>query len=232
MRFIDKNRTIPSAFGNIVQQVLGTPDHRGYNSLGKLRTPLLEILIKEQFGLCAYCNQQITASNSTVEHLVCQSHNPNFDLNYHNLFAVCKGNEGVKDRSHCDKHRANNKKNDYFLPFILFDQCTTTSWDQVNPFFDVKYNPKTRFLPGEIIPKDRYIDGFPSLKSRIQNAIDTLNLNAPILIEARRTKWESVLETKQKNGLDWQKLFDYYLRMNPLTSFHEFVLLAIRKQKL
>lgn len=231
MRFINKDRTIPSAFNELVQKVLDTPDHSGFNSLGQLKPALLEFLIEEQKGVCAYCNQTITTKTATVEHLVCQSHNPKFDLNYHNLFAVCKGNEGIPIKSHCDKYRANYKKNDYFLPFILFDQCTTTSWNQVNPFFDVKYNPKTRFLSGEIIPKERNIDGFPSLKSRIQNTIDTLNLNAPILIEARKSKWENVCETKQEKGFNWQQLFDFYLKMKPLTNFHEFVLLTIRKQE-
>jgi uncharacterized protein (TIGR02646 family) len=232
MRFVDKSRNIPSSISEIIKQVFETPDHGGYNSLGRLRPVLLECLIKEQFGICAYCNQEITTRPATVEHLICQSHNHNLDLNYYNLFAVCKGNEGIKDKSHCDKYRANNKKNDYFFPFILFNQCITNSWDKVNPFFDVKFNPKMNFLSGEIIPREENLDEFPSIKSRIQYAINTLNLNAPILIEARKTKWENVLETKQEKELNWQQLFDFYLNMKPFTSFHEFILLAIRKQEL
>jgi len=230
MRFIHKHRNIPSDFDEIVQQILGTPDHIGYKSIGRLRPTMLKYLIGEQKGLCAYCNQTITASTATIEHLICQSHNSNLDLNYHNLFAVCDGNEGGKDNSHCDKFRANKKNNEYFFPFILFDQCFTSSWDQVNPFFDVRFNPKTNVLSGEIIPKERSIPGYPSIKSRIQYVIDTLNFNTPILIEARRTKWENVQATKQEKDLSWQELFDYYLNMTPFTSFHEFVLLAIRKQ--
>jgi uncharacterized protein (TIGR02646 family) len=198
MRFINKNRSSPTAFAEIVQQVLETHDNSGYQSLGLLKPLLLEYLINEQHGLCAYCNQRITKVTATVEHLICQSHNSNFDLNYHNLFAVCKGNEGVNQTSHCDKYRANGKKNDYFLPFILFEQCLTSSWNQTNPFFDVEFNRKSGVISGKIEAKQANVKGYPSINSRITYAIDTLNLNTPVLVNARKSKWEMVLQTKQK----------------------------------
>ncbi|MEI6138505.1 MAG: retron system putative HNH endonuclease [Mariniphaga sp.] len=232
MRFINKDRSSPLAFSGIVQQVIDTPDNSGYESLGRLRPMLLEYLIIEQHGLCAYCNQRITKETATVEHLICQSHNSNFDLNYHNLFAVCKGNEGVNQTSHCDKFRANSKKNDYFLPFILFEQCLTSSWNQTNPFFDVEFNRKSGVISGKIEAKQANVKGYPSVNSRITYAIDTLNLNTPVLVNARKSKWEMVLQTKQEKGIDWQSLFNYYLNSTSLTDFHEFVLLAIRKQEI
>jgi hypothetical protein len=161
---------------------------------------------------------------------VCQSHNPNYDLNYHNLFAVCKGNEGIVATSHCDKFRANGKKNDYFLPFVLFNKCLTTSWDSVNPFFDIEYNGRSGIVSGKITAKEANIDGYPAIKPSIEYAINTLNLNAPILIEARKAKWEQVLVNKEELNYNWAELFDYYLNTNPYTDFFEFVLLSIRKQ--
>lgn len=232
MRFINKIRRLPLGFSDIVDQVLDTPGSDGFNSLGSLKPKLLEYLINEQNGLCAYCNQRITVKSATVEHLICQSHNPILDLNYHNLFAVCRGNEGVVQKSHCDKHRANAKKNDYFFPFLFFKHCITSSWNQTNPFFDVEFNSRTGVISGKITAKEANVIGYPSIKTRIEYAIDVLNLNAPILIEARKKKWQMVLQTKQKNVFSWQDLFNHYLNKNPNTDFHEFVMLAIRKQEL
>lgn len=232
MKFINKDKGYPLDFSHIVEQIHGTPGNDGFNSLGNFKPSLLEFLVNEQHGSCAYCNQKITVKTSNVEHLICQSHNPNFDLNYHNLFAVCKGNEGIVEKSHCDKYRANGKKNDYFFPFIFFKHCLTSSWNQTNPFFDVEFNRRTGVISGKIIAKNANIDGYPSINTRIQYAIDILNLNAPILMEARKKKWELVLQTKKENKDNWQDLFDYYLNTNPYTDFQEFVLLAIRKQEI
>ncbi len=230
MRFINKQRNIPSAFSEIVTPVLDTPGNAGFKGLGNKKRELLDILVEEQKGLCAYCNQKITSNSSTVEHLVCQSHNPDYDLNYHNLVAVCKGNEGIVAKSHCDKFRANGKKNEYFLPFILFNKCRTTSWDFVNPFFDIEFNGRSGIVSGKIIAKEANIDGYPPIKQNIENAINTLNLNAPVLIAARKEKWEQVLANKNLLKFNWTELFDYYLKTNPFTDFYEFVLLAIKKQ--
>ena len=225
MRYVDKNRSVPDTFIEAIKGVAG------YNALyNNTKQLLLTILISEQKGLCAYCNQKIIIQNATVEHLICQSHNPNYDLNYHNLFAVCKGNDGVKTKSHCDKYRANGSGNDYFFPFILFDKCVTQSWDNVNPFFDVELYPKTKDVTGKIIAKQQNVNGYPSIKNKITNAIAILNLNAEILIEARKQKWEEAIKIKEKREYTWMQLFEYYLNLNPLTDFSEFVLLAIRKQ--
>lgn len=225
MRFIQKQNTTPLQFSNIVNGVAG------YNALyNNQKQAILSILIEEQKGLCAYCNQRITPQTATVEHLICQSHNIDFDLKYFNQFAVCRGNEGQTPTSHCDKFRANGSKNDYFVPYILFQQCKTNSWNELNPFFDVEYSTRTMLYSGRIIPRNANVNGFPSNQNRAKEAIEVLNLNAEILINARKAKWEIVVQVKDELGFTWQELFDYYLNLNPLTDFSEFVLLAIRKQ--
>jgi uncharacterized protein (TIGR02646 family) len=227
MRFIQKQNTTPLQFSNIVNGVAG------YNALyNNQKQAILSILIEEQQGLCAYCNQRITPKTATIEHLICQSHNPTFDLKYFNQFAVCRGNEGPIPTSHCDKFRANGSRNDYFIPYILFDQCITTSWNDLNPFFDVDYNQKTQLFSGRIIPRNTNLNGFPNNQQRVNEAIHILNLNAEILINARKAKWETVKQIKDELGFSWQELFDHYLNLNPLTDFSEFILLAIRKQVL
>ncbi len=74
------------------------------------------------------------------------------------------------------------------------------------------------------------MNGYPNNELRVQDTIQVLNLNAEILTNARKEKWESVKQTREKLGLNWQDLFEHYLTMKPLTDFSEFVLLAIRKQ--
>jgi uncharacterized protein (TIGR02646 family) len=204
MRFIQKQNSTPTAFIELVTGVAG------YNAL--------------------YSNQSITLKTATIEHLICQSHNPSFDLKYFNQFAVCRGNDGQVLLSHCDKYRANGSNNDYFVPYLLFNTCLSTTWNSINPFFDVEYNPKTELYSGKLIPRDANLNGYPRNQQRVKDTIQVLNLNAEILINARKEKWESVKQTREKLGLNWQDLFAHYLTMNPLTDFSEFVLLAIRKQ--
>lgn len=224
MRFVRKQSTTPEAF------LTATTGVAGYHALyHDQKQTLLAVLVDEQAGLCAYCNQAITPKTATIEHWICQSHNPGFDLKYFNLLAVCRGNQGGGVRSsHCDKYRGEYAKNDYFIPFFLFEKCLTTSWDSLNPFFDVEYNPKTQFYSGKIIPRNTNLQGYPNNTKRIREAIEMLNLNAEILVRARQRKWELVLENKEKINWNWYELFSYYLH-SP-TDFAEYVLLAIRKQ--
>jgi uncharacterized protein (TIGR02646 family) len=204
MRFIQKQNSTPTAFIELVTGVAG------YNAL--------------------YRNQSITLKTATIEHLICQSHNPSFDLKYFNQFAVCRGNDGQILLSHCDKYRANGSNNDYFVPYLLFNTCLSTTWNSINPFFDVEYNPRTELYSGKLIPRDANLNGYPRNQQRVKDTIQVLNLNAEILISARKEKWESVKQTRDKLGLNWQDLFEHYLTIKPLTDFSEFVLLAIRKQ--
>lgn len=193
------------------------------------RKAILEVLIAEQNGLCVYCLQKITPKDATIEHLICQSHNQALDLEYLNLFAVCKGNEGKVETSHCDKYRANGADNNYFFPVMLFERCKTTSINDINPFFDVEYNSRTQFISGRILGSPQNIKGFPNIQRNIEETISILNLNCDKLVNARRFKWDQVKKTKAENNYTWQQLFDYYLTQ-PKTDFQEFVLMAIHKQ--
>jgi uncharacterized protein (TIGR02646 family) len=231
MRFLKKSRVPPKKFTKLINKVICTDGNNGYESLaGESKADVIEILVNEQNGLCVYCNQKISTKSATIEHFLCQSHNPMLDLNYHNLYAVCKGNDGQKNASHCDKYRANVAGNDYFLPFFMFDNCLTINWDQINPFFDIEFNRKLGLVSGKIIARESNIKAYPPIKQRIEYTIKTLNLNTQILIDARKFKWEEVLRTRNDFSYSWEDLFRYYLEMHSYTDFYEFVLLAIRKQ--
>lgn len=83
------------------------------NLTSKLKSELLEALLKEQNYFCAYCMQKIDVINATIEHIIGQGYIDNNDnklgeqnqLNYDNLLAVCKGKSCNNDL-HCDKSRA------------------------------------------------------------------------------------------------------------------------------
>lgn len=224
MRFIRKQQIAPKAFNAAIAGATHYDNLHGYQKKG-----ILDILISEQKGLCAYCQQRISKKDATIEHLVCQSHNTSLDLEYLNLFAVCNGNEGKVETSHCDKFRANGALNTYFFPTILFEKSITSSMNNTNPFLDVEFNPRTQVVSGKLLGRDTNIKGFPNIKSNVDMAISVLNLNSEKLVTARRNKWDQVIKTQLHLRYDWTQLFNYYMKISP-TDFHEFVLLAIRKQ--
>ena len=225
MKYIKKSHTTPIAF---TRAVLGAAGYKSLYSSQK-QEMLTKVLLPEQQSFCVYCQQSISPAQATLEHLLCQSHNKHADLLYHNLFAVCQGNEGIVQQSHCDKFRANGADNDYFPPFMLFESCQTMGWDSLNPFFDVEFSAKTGVISGKLLAREGKIPGYPATKPFIEKAIDNiLNLNAPVLKHARQEKW-ALIEAEQKHtGMSWQDLFARYLTRP--TDFNEFVLLAIRKQ--
>jgi len=78
-----------------------------------LRTDILESLLVEQNGICAYCMRSITIKNATIEHIVGQSYvdergnkiGKDEDTNYNNMLAVCQGDFCLNE-THCDKSRS------------------------------------------------------------------------------------------------------------------------------
>ena len=79
-------------------------------TLGKGKRDLKKALLTEQSSLCAYCTQSIQFDSMKVEHWYPQSNpqqlDPNRDLDYSNLFAVCKGCYG--NEQHCDTKKGDS----------------------------------------------------------------------------------------------------------------------------
>lgn len=82
------------------------PDYDGYGDKETLRV----FLVREQRGLCCYCLSRIRADPNSmkVEHWHCQSAHGAEQLDYSNLLAACRGNEGkiIRDQ-HCDTRKGN-----------------------------------------------------------------------------------------------------------------------------
>ncbi len=92
---VEYKRTINASFDNLPREIKD-----------KLRTSLL----KEQGYLCAYCMKKLEDDSSKVkiEHYVAR--NKENELDYKNLLAVCKGNEGEPfERQTCDTRKGNRE---------------------------------------------------------------------------------------------------------------------------
>lgn len=242
MKVIKKNEESKVLFDQALQierdgEIYVISDYNELRSDDRRR--LLNILMNEQDNLCAYCGRQLAPNATSIEHLVCQSHNSSLRLNYWNLFAVCDGAEGqrrrdlnglMRDVSHCDTYRGSRMRNSYFFPFIYSDVCLTRNRTYINPFFEAEKN-RTGDITGRIAPRRSLnVPGYPPVEQIISQVIDTLNLNSEVLINARLSRWEEIIKEHVEHGIAWEDLFERYLIQNPKTNFHEFVLLAIHRQ--
>ena len=70
-------KTVNSSFDNLPSNV---------------KNDIRESLLKEQGYICAYCMKRIESSDVKIEHY--KARNSENELDYKNLLAVCKGNEG------------------------------------------------------------------------------------------------------------------------------------------
>lgn len=94
---VEYKRTINASFDNLPREVKD-----------RLRTSLL----KEQGYVCAYCMKKLEDDSSKVkiEHYVAR--NEENELEYKNLLAVCKGNEGESfEKQTCDTRKGKEKIN-------------------------------------------------------------------------------------------------------------------------
>ncbi len=72
------------------------------------REDLKKQLLEEQGHLCAYCMCRIGENSMKIEHVASRDKHPESQLDYTNLVAVCKGNEGSpKKEQHCDTRKGN-----------------------------------------------------------------------------------------------------------------------------
>ncbi len=75
----------------------------------KAKSDLRKALLKEQGYICCYCMQRIKEENTKTEHWKPQKYT-HLQLDYQNLSASCKGNEGRnKNEQHCDTHKGENE---------------------------------------------------------------------------------------------------------------------------
>jgi len=141
---------------------------------------LRKALLTEQEFLCCYCMRKIqtpTEDKMKIEHFKPRSiynganGKPDLTLEYTNLFASCKGNEGgTKNMQHCDKTKANT---------------------------EIKLNPADKQLM-KLIKFDAngaILTGEDELDNEIDNI---LRLNIQSLKNGRKEIWESLEQVIKK----------------------------------
>lgn len=82
-------------------------DYDNYTDKAALR----QALVREQHGLCCYCQSRIRATpeGMKIEHWQCQADNPGRQLDFGNLHGVCLGGHGRPARDqHCDTRKGND----------------------------------------------------------------------------------------------------------------------------
>lgn len=82
------------------------------NMTSRVKNDLRESLLKEQGYLCAYCMIKLEndATKTKIEHYISRKEDMSKELEYSNLFIVCKGNEGSGKELHtCDTKKSSNK---------------------------------------------------------------------------------------------------------------------------
>lgn len=157
-----------------------------------LHDHVLNLLIKEQGGLCAYCMCKIPEVDrrtgmirkATIEHIIPQSATRNTkewktELKYSNFLAVCSGNVG-NGALCCDKKRENR-------PLSLNPlEENSIRW--------ISYSNK-----GTI----KALDGAPDKEMIERELNDVLNLNdGKDLREKRRRALNGMIQVLQKSGND------------------------------
>jgi uncharacterized protein (TIGR02646 family) len=130
-------------------------------------------LIKEQNGLCAYCQQKITVGDASIEHVTPKEHNKELSTNYYNLVAVCKRLQ-VPDpdtkKLHCDSTRGS----ELISPIIFYANANSTATG-LNKYFKA-------YSSGEVLAKDN-LDA--KTKNQVDAFIENLNLNHSVLKNKR-----------------------------------------------
>ncbi len=131
------------------------------------KSNLKEALITEQGGLCCYCEQSVSLTNSHLEHIQPQERFPLLRFDYQNLCASCNGTgaeEGDSGR-HCG-HRKGNRT----LPITpLVENCAV--------YFQFS-------LDGHILPEN----------SQAQQTIEVLGLEEANLVRQRSQAIEALRE--------------------------------------
>ena len=159
------------------------------------KSTLADALIKEQFGLCAYCmsriSNQVTYKNSfrithcKIEHFKSQSKYPDLQLEYSNMLGCCNGNEGQPSKFQtCDTHKKNKE--------LLFNPSNENDCKKM----DIKF----------------YKDGtIHSGNKEFDNQLNTiLNLNAPHLVSERKALLMAAFNILSKKKVSIPKLIKNY----------------------
>ncbi len=144
---------------------------------------LIDELVRNQHGICGYCEMRIDNGNRQVEHVVPRSVCPELELEGTNLIACCSGgsNEKTENRGGKDSLSCGQKKGSSVLPDIA-DPRT------------VPCVPSLLIVgaDGEISANSGLVGELGLEMREVSDAIELLGLNARRLQVMRREVWEDL----------------------------------------
>ena len=160
---------------------------------------LRRVLLEEQGYICCYCMSRINCNNSKIEHFKPQTKYRSLQLDYHNLFIACRGGEGAKEQF-CDSKKGNKE----LKKINLLENIEES----------IKYKKSRKFI--EIYSTENEIES---------DLNDILNLNATILKQNRKQKYDSVLDKLKRRNFDKnfiKKTIRYFKTKNDNGQYPEF----------
>ncbi|MFK7935497.1 MAG: retron system putative HNH endonuclease [Saprospiraceae bacterium] len=182
MRHIRK-KSAPTKFRQYVKSIGADFDEMDAD----VKTELRNSLIAEQKGICAYCQQVLKDGQIKIEHhcerSICNGANGTMDrrLDYTNLLAVCKGNEGRPEHElHCDSRKACFNANNG-LPIAI------------NPTQAAHIRTISYSSTGKITSNNEQYD---------REINEILNLNLDYLKDNRQKKWNLFYRLSNRGNKD------------------------------
>jgi uncharacterized protein (TIGR02646 family) len=140
---------------------------------GQTKRKLLHLLIKEQGGICCYCEQRLVPEESHIEHLKSRHYFQNRTFDFYNLFCSCGGGDDFPKGE--TKHCGHKKSDKEIFVSPLHSNC----------------NAQFTFL---------YDGTVKSKKEKVNATIDCLGLNTPELKALRNAVIEIFIKFKDEGG--------------------------------
>jgi uncharacterized protein (TIGR02646 family) len=189
--------SFPNEKGKLGSSNAPKVSYKDFSELEKFKGAFLklrEALLSEQKHLCCYCQSYIPSVRKEgtevnlmqVEHFLPKDGQkyPQFQMDYTNLLAVCRGNSHNKGENHCDAKKGNQE-----LKFLK---------NPASPEFidvlDYQVLPKSREV--RVKPKSNYVGN----KDLERDITEVLNLNEQNLRSRRFSTWENILKKIDLNA--------------------------------
>jgi len=188
MRFIAKERNPASLEKWKVKRITACQKCNYSNLDAAVLSDIRNQLLIEQKHLCCYCQQRITANNSTIEHFLPQKKFDLHQVEYLNLHLACNYSRGIKkENAYCDV----KKGDDIIVNILLHPDCESYFYYSKNgeifPDCNVKCISFKEF-------KENKLSEFDDKTLSIIQLISVLNLNAPELISKRKSHINTIFD--------------------------------------
>ncbi len=187
----------------------------------RVASDVKEQLLREQSGLCAYCQSKLSAKTASIEHVIPQSFNNELSTNYYNLVAVCKSppRDPETGKLRCDKERGSQ----LMLP-LIFHKHFACDMTGIHPFFDAVVTGK--ILINTSAPTD--------VRLAAEQFCEKVNINHNDLVKARARLFTALfasqpaIEGRRKQY--WQDELQRIRDKAPELPHRQFLMMLIRKQ--